>query len=48
MKFQLTGVNSGTFEELSDTPVSDLAEASKTARTLVVVLLYLYTACIGK
>ena len=33
---------------LSDTPVEDLADASNTARILVVVLLSLYTACIGK
>ena len=33
---------------LSDTPVQDLADASNTARILVVVLLSFYTACIGK
>jgi len=32
----------------SDTPVADLAEASKTIRSLVVVLCSLRTACIGR
>ena len=33
---------------LSDTPVDDFAEVLNTALTFVVVLVALYTACIGK
>ena len=32
----------------NDTPVKDLAEASKTVLTLVVVLDYFRTACMGR